>query len=117
MFQLRQLRIAQAKEQHDKDYIPPVDEIKKLQVDPYTLKLLRGAEGDEKSWWSRIPEQKHEKLLTGYEAIIARRESEKQKKDINADFIDQQWHDKLLTEVGDLIEQDSMSEQSKAPTP
>ena len=37
MFELRKLRKLQEKEQHDKQYMPPVDSIKKLQVDPYTL--------------------------------------------------------------------------------
>lgn len=37
MFQLKQLRKLQDKEQHDKQYMPPVDHIKQYEVDPYTL--------------------------------------------------------------------------------
>jgi len=37
MFQIRQLRKIQDKEQHDKQFMPPVDQIKKMEVDPYTL--------------------------------------------------------------------------------
>lgn len=39
MFQIRQLRKQQEDEQHDKQYMPPVDQIKKLEVDPYTLQV------------------------------------------------------------------------------
>ncbi len=39
MFQIRQLRKKQEQEQHDKQYMPPVDHIKKLEVDPYTLQV------------------------------------------------------------------------------
>jgi len=37
MFQLKQLRSLQEKEQHDKEYMPPVDHIKQFEVDPYTI--------------------------------------------------------------------------------
>ena len=39
MFQLKQLRKQQEIEQHDKQYMPPVDHIKKFEVDPYTLQV------------------------------------------------------------------------------
>lgn len=37
MFQMRQLRKLQEKEQHRAQYMPPVDQIKKFEVDPYSL--------------------------------------------------------------------------------
>lgn len=40
LFQLRMLRKQQEMEQHDKQYMPPVEHIKKLQVDPYTLQVV-----------------------------------------------------------------------------
>ena len=39
MFQIRQLRKKQEEEQHAKQYMPPVDHIKKMEVDPYTLQV------------------------------------------------------------------------------
>ena len=61
MFQIRQLRHQQEREQHDKQYMPPVDQIKKRQVDPYTIKAENeeryDAEGNFKSWWADMPEK------------------------------------------------------------
>ena len=39
LFQMRQLRRQQEQEQHDKQYMPPVEQIKNLEVDPYTLQV------------------------------------------------------------------------------
>ena len=45
--------------------MPPVDQIKQRQVDPYTIQVLPGAEnadrydaeGNFKSWWANLPEE------------------------------------------------------------
>ena len=98
MFQIRQLRKQQEQEEHLYKYMPPVEHIKKLEVDPYTLQVqsdkdsaLALSDEEEKepevvqqdefkqtvqksSWWVRKPESKNQgKLTTGYENIIAQR--------------------------------------------
>ena len=39
IFQIRQLRMQQEREQHKRQYMPPVDEIRKLNVDPFTIRV------------------------------------------------------------------------------
>ena len=85
MFQIRQLRKQQDDEQNDKQYMPPVDHIKKLEVDPYTLQIADEAQEepiidsqeDKKpyvSWWARKPDKLGQgNLKTGYEPIIEER--------------------------------------------
>lgn len=76
--------------------MPPVDHIKQYEVDPYTLQVLPGAEdrydedGNFKSWWARIPEMKEEKLKTGYEPIIAKKQKQQEKLITIADVEEQE---------------------------
>ena len=79
--------------------MPPVEKIKQHKVDPYTIKAededRYDANGNFKSYWADIPDkhkkQKHKlSFVTGYEPLMAKRESEKKSNN-------------LQTEVEDLV--------------
>ena len=66
--------------------MPPVEHIKKFEVDPYTLQIenvagysLEESERPKEKWWARLPEKPHQgKLKTGYEPIIEERKRQKE---------------------------------------
>ena len=91
IFQIRRLRKQQEAEQNAKQYMPPVDHIKRFAVDPYTLQIESEPEKQtsvereesaspkaepvkvkESAWKIRKPEKQNQgRLKTGYEPIIA----------------------------------------------
>ena len=87
----------QEKEQHEKKFGPPVDEIKKFEVDPYTLQVESDDqidEGDKEeggpktNWWDQMawkirqPDNPSQYgLKSGYEKIIQKKRLDKARRE------------------------------------